>query len=72
MVVVTFKGADKLARNFKGSDEIIAKEVDMIPDELMPKGKLIKKKPILPSKEECENNSRSLSAKLRGIRRVRL
>ncbi len=30
-----------------------------------PKGKIITKKPILPTQEEMENNSRSRSAKLR-------
>lgn len=32
-----------------------------------PKGELVSRKPILPSKEEIENNSRSRSAKLRAI-----
>jgi len=48
------------------------KKLPQIPIELMHKGKLVKNKPILPSKEECLNNSRSASAKLRGIRRVRV
>lgn len=35
-----------------------------------PEGRLISKKPILPSEEEIKNNSRSRSAKLRGIERL--
>lgn len=35
-----------------------------------PEGRLLSKKPILPSEEEVKNNSRSRSAKLRGIERL--
>lgn len=35
-----------------------------------PKGKVITRKPILPSEEECERNSRSKSAKLRVFERI--
>lgn len=48
----------------------IVKGLPEIPDEYKPKIKLINKKPILPSEEEIENNSRSKSAKLRIIERV--
>jgi 16S rRNA (cytosine1402-N4)-methyltransferase len=37
---------------------------------LKPKGKMKPRKPILPSSEEMENNSRSKSAKLRIFERV--
>ncbi len=48
----------------------IVKGLPNIPDEFKPKIKLINKKPILPSDEEMEKNSRSKSAKLRIIERV--
>lgn len=35
-----------------------------------PKGKVITRKPILPSEEECERNTRSKSAKLRVFERI--
>lgn len=35
-----------------------------------PKGKVITRKPILPSEEECEQNTRSKSAKLRVFERI--
>ena len=35
-----------------------------------PKGKVITRKPILPSEEECEENTRSKSAKLRVFERI--
>lgn len=42
-----------------------------IPDEYLPKIRLVNKKPLLPSDEEIEENSRSKSAKLRVIERVK-
>jgi 16S rRNA (cytosine1402-N4)-methyltransferase len=42
----------------------------IIPDEYKPLIKLVNKKPILPSEEECKENSRSKSAKLRIIERL--
>lgn len=49
----------------------IVKGLPEIPEEYRPKIKLINKKPILPSEEEMNNNSRSKSAKLRIIERVK-
>lgn len=49
----------------------IVKGLPEIPEEYRPKIKLINKKPILPSDEEMNNNSRSKSAKLRIIERVK-
>jgi len=42
----------------------------VIPREMQPEFKLINKKPILPTKEELENNHRAHSAKLRIIEKA--
>ncbi len=49
-------------------DESVAK-LPVIPKEFEPKAKCISRKPILPTKEELEYNSRSRSAKLRVLER---
>ena len=41
-----------------------------IPEEYLPKIKLINKKPIIASEEELKENPRSKSAKLRIIERI--
>ncbi len=46
------------------------KKLPMIPEGYHPKAKLVNRKPILPSAEECEYNSRSRSAKLRILERI--
>ena len=43
----------------------------VVPDEFLPKFELTTRKPIAPSMLELEENKRSRSAKLRGIKRVR-
>ena len=72
--VITFHSLeDRIVKQiFKQYSEIdpIFKGMPDIPDEYKPKIKLINKKPILPSEEELENNSRSKSAKLRIIERI--
>lgn len=57
---------------FKKYSEVnpLVKGLPVIPDEYKPLIKLINKKPILPSEEELDENSRSKSAKLRIIERV--
>ena len=57
---------------FKKMSEIddLVKGLPVIPDAYKPKIKLINKKPILPSEDEKNENSRSKSAKLRVIERV--
>jgi 16S rRNA (cytosine1402-N4)-methyltransferase len=35
-----------------------------------PKGKVITRKPLLPTAEECESNKRSRSAKLRIVEKI--
>ncbi|MGL4697215.1 16S rRNA (cytosine(1402)-N(4))-methyltransferase RsmH [Enterococcus larvae] len=43
----------------------------MIPEEFQPEMKVVTRKPILPSKEELEENNRSRSAKLRIAERIK-
>lgn len=72
--VITFHSLeDRIVKHtFKINSEIndLVKGLPVIPDEYKPKIKLINKKPILPSDEEMQINSRSKSAKLRVIERV--
>ena len=72
--VITFHSLeDRITKQvFKKFSEVpeIVKGLPSIPDEFKPKIKLINKKPILPSKEEMEHNSRSKSAKLRIVERI--
>lgn len=73
--VITFHSLeDKICKYyFKNKSEVRSefKNLPVIPEEYMPVGKMINRKPILPSKEELEVNSRSLSAKLRVFEKER-
>lgn len=72
--VITFHSLeDRIVKQlFKKLSEInpLVKGLPVIPDEYKPLIKLINKKPILPSGEELNENSRSKSAKLRIIERL--
>ena len=72
--VITFHSLeDRIVKNiFKTYSEVdeIVKGLVEIPDQYKPKIKLINKKPILPSDEEINQNSRSKSSKLRIIERI--
>lgn len=72
--VITFHSLeDRIVKQiFKLNSEVdsLVKGLPIIPDEYKPKIKLVNKKPIIPSDKECEENSRSKSAKLRIIERV--
>lgn len=72
--VITFHSLeDRIVKNiFKKYSEVdeLVKGLPIIPDEYKAKIKLINKKPILASKRELEENSRSHSAKLRVIERI--
>ncbi|MDE5630364.1 MAG: 16S rRNA (cytosine(1402)-N(4))-methyltransferase RsmH [Bacilli bacterium] len=74
MCVITFHSLEDriVKQTFKLNSEVdnLVKGLPVIPLEYQPKVKLINKKPILPSAEECKENSRSKSAKLRIIERV--
>ena len=64
---------DKIVKKiFKENSEIdeMVKGLPEIPENYLPKIKLVNKKPITPSEEELQENSRSHSAKLRIIERV--
>lgn len=71
--VITFHSLeDRIVKQiFKKYSEIDEKVKGLpnIPEEYLPKIKLINRKPILPSAEELNENSRSRSAKLRIIER---
>lgn len=72
--VITFHSLEDriVKQTFKKYSEVdkLVSGLPVIPDEYKPKLKLINKKPILPDEEECLENSRSKSAKLRIIERV--
>lgn len=72
--VITFHSLeDRIVKQiFKQESEIneLVKGLPVIPNEYQPKIKIINKKPILPSDEEIDKNSRSKSAKLRIIERI--
>lgn len=72
--VITFHSLeDRIVKQiFKKDSDIddLVKGLPVIPKEFQPKLKLINKKPILPSEEELNENSRSRSAKLRIVERI--
>ena len=74
IAVITFHSLeDRITKQtFKKYSEVsdLVKGLPIIPDEYKPLIKLVNKKPILPSEEECKENSRSKSAKLRIIERL--
>ena len=74
IAVITFHSLeDRITKQtFKKYSEVsdLVKGLPTIPDEFKPLIKLVNKKPILPSDEECKENSRSKSAKLRIIERL--
>ena len=74
LCVITFHSLeDRIVKNifkkYSEVDELLKGEKD-IPEEYKPLIKIVNKKPILPSKQELEENSRSASAKLRIVERI--
>ena len=72
--VITFHSLEdrivkNILRKYSEIDPVVKGMID-IPEEYKPLIKIINKKPILPSKRELEENSRSASAKLRVIERI--
>ena len=72
--VITFHSLeDRITKHifnkYSKIDDLV-KGLPEIPDGYKPKIKLVNKKPIVPSEEEINNNSRSKSAKLRIVERV--
>lgn len=74
LCVITFHSLeDRIVKNTFNNlskESELAKKLPVVPDELKPKGKLITKKPIVPTEEELELNKRSRSAKLRVIEKL--
>lgn len=72
--VITFHSLEdrlvkQIFKKYSEVDDILKGMID-IPDEYKPKIKIINKKPILPTDEEINENSRSHSAKLRIVERI--
>ena len=74
MVVITFHSLeDRIVKKYmKEKSEVsdLVKGLTEIPEAYKPKLRLITRKPILPSKKELEENSRSKSAKLRVAEKI--
>lgn len=74
MCVITFHSLeDRIVKRLfarLASEDEIAKSLPFVSDEYKPKAKIITKKPIVPTKEEIENNRRSRSSKLRVIEKL--
>jgi len=71
LVVISFHSLeDRIVKHFfkEHSSMHIPKNLPIIPEDTSPL-ELITKKPIYPSDEECQRNSRSKSAKLRVARK---
>lgn len=72
--VITFHSLEdrlvkQIFKKYSEVDDILKGMID-IPDEYKPKIKIINKKPILPTDDEINENSRSHSAKLRIVERI--
>ena len=74
MVIITFHSLeDRIVKKYMKEESKVSdlvKGLPEIPATYQPKLKLITKKPILPSSEELEANSRSKSAKLRVAEKI--
>lgn len=75
MCVISFHSLeDKIVKQFFKQQSSVGEEIKhlpVIPEELLPAGKIITNKPILPTNEEQANNTRSHSAKLRIIQKIK-
>lgn len=74
LAVITFHSKEdrivkQIFKKYSEVDEIV-KGLKDIPEEYKPLIKLVNKKPIVPSTEELQENTRSASAKLRVIERI--
>ena len=74
IVVISFHSLeDRIVKQiFKRNSEVddLVKGLPDIPDNYLPKLKLVNKKPLLPSEDEIKENTRSKSAKLRIAERI--
>lgn len=75
MCVISFHSLeDKIVKQFFKQQSSVDEEIKhlpVIPEKLLPTGKIITNKPILPTNEEQANNTRSHSAKLRIIEKIK-
>lgn len=75
MCVISFHSLeDKIVKQFFKQQSSVDEEIKhlpVIPEELLPAGKIITNKPIIPTNEEQANNTRSHSAKLRIIEKIK-
>lgn len=75
MCVISFHSLeDKIVKQFFKQQSSVDEEIKhlpVIPEKLLPAGKIITNKPILPTNEEQANNTRSHSAKLRIIEKIK-
>ena len=75
LVVITFHSLeDRICKNlFKEKTKVnpVIKGMPDVPLEMLPDFKLVTNKPVIPLDEEMKNNSRSKSAKMRVIERVK-
>lgn len=75
MCVISFHSLeDKIVKQFFKQQSSVDEEIKhlpVIPEELLPAGKIITSKPIIPTNEEQANNTRSHSAKLRIIEKIK-
>ena len=75
VVVITFHSLeDRIVKDtFREATKVpdIVKGLPNIPEEYLPNFRIINSKPIVPSKEELNENNRSRSAKLRIIERIK-
>lgn len=75
MCVISFHSLeDKIVKQFFKQQSSVDEEIrhlPVIPEELLPAGKIITNKPIIPTNEEQANNTRSHSAKLRIIEKIK-
>ena len=74
MSVITFHSKEdrivkQIFKKYSEVDEMLRGERN-IPDQYKPLIKIVNKKPIVASRKELEENSRSASAKLRIIERI--
>lgn len=75
LVVITFHSLeDRICKNLFKEKTIVNPVIKGMPDvplEMLPDFKLVTNKPVIPLDEEMKNNSRSKSAKMRVIERVK-
>ncbi len=74
MCIITFHSLEdrivKRVFNNLCKDDVLAKDLPFVPEDMKPKANLINRKPIIPNEKELKENNRSRSAKLRIIEKI--